>query len=97
MNNANINVVTAIQEFPAGTTSGGIKISISDGTNEQHQVITAAPYDATFTSLAPGAYTVVAQAEDASGALLGSPVTDTFIISQPVNIDVPVSVTVTVQ
>ena len=90
-----VTVVAQSQQFPEGTVSAGIKISLSNGAS---QTLTAAPYAATFTDVPVGAYTITAEAVDASGAVLGASVTGTVTIEAPVEAPVvaPTEPTVTV-
>ena len=94
-----VTVATASAPFPAGTVAAGIVISIPNQTLVSPQTITAAPYSATFDNVAPGTYTATAQAVDHAGAPLGAASTsDSFTISAPdVTVDVPQSISVTVQ
>jgi len=94
-----VTVATTSTPFPAGTIAAGIVISIADQTLVAPQTVTSAPYTATFDNVAPGTYTATAQAVDHAGAPLGSAITSTsFTISAPdVNVDIPQSITVTVQ
>ena len=88
-----VTVVSQAQQFPQGTVSAGIKITLSNGAS---QIITAAPYAATFTDVSVGAYTVVAEAVDASGAVLGASISGTVTIEAPVVPTAPVEVTIDV-
>lgn len=93
-----VAVETQSQSFAAGTVSAGVSISLSGGAVPA-QVITAAPYSATFSDVAPGVYTASAQAVDAAGNAIGAAaVSAEFTIAAPeVSIDIPSVVTVTVQ
>jgi predicted phage tail protein len=92
-----VTVETTSTPFPAGTVAAGIAIALS-GAPVAPQVVTTAPYSASFSDVAPGTYTATAQAVDASGNALGSPaVSAQFTIAAPdVNVDVPSTVNVTV-
>ncbi|PVX61215.1 hypothetical protein [Paraburkholderia unamae] len=91
-----VTLSTKQQVFPAGTVPAGIKFSLSDGSIAP-QTVGAAPYSASFADVAPGTYTAIAQAVDASGNALGDPATSAaFTVSAPVLVDVPDVITVTV-
>lgn len=93
-----VAVETQSQQFPSTTVSAGVSISLSGGAVPA-QVISAAPYSATFADVAPGTYTASAQAVDAAGNAIGAAaVSAEFTIAAPdVSIDVPSVVNVTVQ
>ena len=62
-------------------------------------VVSSAPYNATFADVAPGDYTVTAQAIDAAGNPLGAPVTGSVSIpadAAPAVIDIPASLSIQV-
>lgn len=92
-----VSVATASTPFPAGTVAAGIVITLSGGIAPQ--TVTAAPYSASFSDVAPGTYTASAQAVDASGNALGAAAVSTeFTIAAPdVNVDIPQTISVTVQ
>lgn len=93
-----VTVETQAQPFPSGTVAAGVSISLSGGVLHA-QLITTAPYSASFADVAPGTYTASAQAVDASGNPLGAAaVSAEFTIAAPeVNVDVPSVVTVAIQ
>lgn len=93
-----VSVATQPVAFPSGTVPAGIVISLSGGAIAP-QTVNAAPYSASFTDVAPGQYTASAQAVDASGNALGAAaVSAEFTIAAPdVSIDIPQTVSVTVQ
>jgi predicted phage tail protein len=92
-----VSVATTSTPFPSTTVPAGIVITLSGGIAPQ--TVTAAPYSASFSDVAPGTYTASAQAVDASGNALGAAaVSAEFTIAAPdVNVDIPSTVTVTVQ
>ena len=92
-----VSVATASTPFPAGTVPAGIVITLSGGIAPQ--TVTAAPYSASFSDVAPGQYTASAQAIDSAGNALGAAaVSAEFTIAAPdVNVDIPQTVSVTVQ
>ena len=97
-----VQVATAPTPFPAGTAPAGIAIALLGVSPTPDvtptQMITAAPYEATFANVPPGTYTASAAALDASGNPLGAPaVSAQFTVEAPVSVDVPQTVTVTVQ
>jgi len=91
------------QSFPAGTTFSGISVVVTDPvTGAQPAVLltgTETPTPWAFTaSVNPGAGTVTASALDSTGAVLGTPVTQTFTEAgspPPVSLTVPLGITVT--
>lgn len=93
MTNEVATIATAPQPFPPGTVSGGIVVSVSGPVTLPSQTLTSAPYTAVFAGLTAGSYTFTAQAIDHTGAALGIPVTDIFVIEPDVSIDVPQSIT----
>ncbi|MBN3757248.1 hypothetical protein G3N95_30200 [Paraburkholderia sp. Tr-20389] len=97
MANVIVTVATQQQAFPAGTAAAGIVITLV-GASVAPQHISAAPYSASFSDVAPGTYTASAQAVDANGNPLGAAaVSAEFTIAAPVMVDVPQTVSVTVQ
>ena len=95
MSTVTVTVVSQSQEFPAGTVSAGITVTLE---GLPAVVLTAAPYVATFDNVAAGTYAITAQTNDASGNALGSAITGSVTVAAPaqVAIDVPASLTVTV-
>jgi hypothetical protein len=93
-----VTLATQQQAFPAGTAAAGIVITLV-GASVAPQHITAAPYSASFSDVAPGTYTASAQAVDANGNALGAgAVSAEFTVAAPdVMVDVPSVVTVSVQ
>jgi hypothetical protein len=93
-----VTVATQAQSFPAGTAAAGITITLV-GAAVAPQTVTAAPYSASFADVAPGTYTASAQAVDHAGNALGAAaVSESFTIAAPdVMVDVPATVSVTVQ
>jgi predicted phage tail protein len=91
-----VSVATSPVAFPSTTVPAGIVITLSGGIAPQ--TVTAAPYSASFSDVAPGTYTASAQAVDASGNALGAAaVSAEFTIAAPdVNVDIPSTVTVQV-
>lgn len=98
MANVIVTVATQQQAFPAGTAAAGLVITLA-GASVAPQHVTAAPYTASFADVAPGTYTASAQAVDANGNPLGAAaVSEAFTIAAPdVMVDVPATVTVSVQ
>ncbi len=91
-----VAVETQAQQFPSTTVSAGVSISLSGGAVPA-QVISAAPYSATFADVAPGTYTASAVATDSAGNPLGTPIVSVeFTVAAPVSIDVPSVINVTV-
>lgn len=75
-------------QVPAGTTPSGFKVALSDASIAS-QIVTAAPYAATF-AVQPGAtYTATLQSVDQNGNGFGPVFT-----SNPVTIDADISVSV---
>lgn len=92
-----VTVATSQVAFPSTTVPAGIVITLV-GASVAPQTITAAPYSASFADVAPGNYTASAQAIDHAGNALGSAaVSAEFTVAAPVMVDVPQTVTVTVQ
>jgi hypothetical protein len=92
-----VTVATTSTPFPSGTVPAGIVISLS-GDSVPSQTITSAPYTASFSDVAPGSYTASAQAVDHAGNPLGAAATSAeFTVAAPVMVDVPQTVSVTVQ
>lgn len=91
-----VNVATSQAQFPAGTVAAGIIIAIAGFSS---QTITAAPYSATFDGVPPGSYSVTSQAIDSNGNPLGALISsEAFTVAEPdVTLDVPATITVTVQ
>jgi hypothetical protein len=97
-----ITVASQQQQFPAGTVSAGIKVTLADVGSV---VLTAAPYVATFENVPVGTHPITAEAIDAAGVVLGSSIVGSVTIEAPVvptapvevTIDVPASLSVTVQ
>lgn len=88
-----IVVATEQTPFPAGTTSGGVKLSISGFPD----TVLQDPY--TFTAdFGVGDYTVTAQAVDADGLDLGAPVSTSFsVVADPlpdVMVNMPITLTI---
>ena len=94
--NVIVTVATEVSQFPAGTVPAGIVITIP---GIAPQTIAAAPYSATFDNVPPGSYTATVQAVDSAGAALGAPMTSAQfeIVAPTVGIDIPSSISVTVQ
>jgi hypothetical protein len=92
-----VTIAHGTQEFPAGTLSGGINVTLNNVVNN----IPSTPYVTTFTDVPAGTYTVTAQAVDPGGNPLGTAQTATVTIPADapatVMIDVPGSVSVVVQ
>ncbi len=101
MSNLIVSVVTTTQDFPAGTVPAGITLTVSNADSTQPAIppvtLAAAPYTHDFGVQPPGNYTCIAQAIDAAGSPLGSPMTGSGTILPPVSIDVPSTVTITAQ
>lgn len=80
-------------EAPIGTSVAGVLVNVTaaDGTSAGTEAIAALATSAAFV-LAPGSYTVTAQAVDASGAPVGPAVSDSFDVagSAPVTVTVQI-------
>jgi hypothetical protein len=85
-------------QAPAGTSFAGFKVALSDA-SVAAQVLTAAPYLATF-AVQPGTYTASLQAVDQNGKVFG-PVfaSEAKTVEADISVDVPnvTSITMTVQ
>lgn len=82
----------------AGTVLAGMSIALSNGAPAQ--LVTATPYAASFSDVAPGTYTATATFVDANGNALGPAVASASVtVEADVSIDVPniVSVSLAVQ
>lgn len=96
MSTVTVTVASVEADQPSSTAAqGGISISISNGSAAQ--LITAAPYAATFTDVAPGQYTASAYAVDVNGNTVGTVMTsEPFTVAAPVAYQMPASISVTV-
>lgn len=102
-----VNVATSPTAVPSGITSAGVHIAITDASgnsvNDSNGVaispvaVTAGPYAATFQNVPAGSYVAVASAVDATGAVIGTPVSQAFSVADASIYDAPQSITVTVQ
>ena len=89
-----ITITSAQHSFAAGTLSSGIKVTL--GTLDP-QVLTTAPYIATFENVDAGDYNIIAVAIDDKGNELGDAITGSATVAPDnVNIDVPASMIVNV-
>ena len=96
MSTVTITVASQSEQFPAGTVSSGIVVTLA---GHDPVTLTSAPSVATFANVADGEYAITAQAVDASGVALGAAVTGSVTVATApatVSIDVPASLTVTV-
>ena len=95
MKNVIVSVATTVDQFPAGTIPAGITIAIA---GVGSQTIAAAPFEATF-QVPGGTFNATAQAIDANNAPLGALLTSApfDVPADTVAIDVPSTITVTVQ
>ena len=92
------DTVTSLQDLvvPAGTVVTGVRFTLTPsatGAVVQHQDVVGAPavgQSASFNVTDPDTYTLEAQAYDAFGTLLGSPVSASVTISAPQTITVQV-------
>jgi len=75
-----VTVVAQAQQFPAGTETAGIKVSLAGFPD---QTLTAAPYVAEFADVGPGEFAITAQTVDKSGNPLGTAVTGSVTIAAP--------------
>jgi hypothetical protein len=94
-----VDVATATMPFPAGTPAAvGIQVSLANATFSAPSVLLSAdPYTTTFVDVPAGDYTVTAQAVDATGAAIGTPVTAFATVApDTVAIVTPTGLTVTV-
>ena len=101
MSTVNVSLQTAVQQFPAGTVSAGIAISIlsleADGALYQPQVLTSEPFKCTFLNVTPGKYKALAQALDKNSLPLGAEVSVEFIVDAPlVDVIIPIGITAVV-
>jgi len=89
---------TSVEEVvPVGVSASGILVSIA-GVGDQ--MLSAAPYTATFADVPDGDYVVSAQAKGSDGGVLGAAISQQFSVSTPPNtiqVDEPQSVIVTLQ
>ena len=85
------NISTTPTPFPAGTVSGGIRVSVTGPQAIDTVTLTSAPYH-TAPPTTPGDYVETAQAIDSNGADLGAAVVVSFTIAPDVMIDVPTSI-----
>jgi len=81
-----VTVVAQAQQFPAGTETAGIKVSLAGFPD---QTLTAAPYVAEFADVGPGEFAITAQTVDKSGNPLGTAVTGSVTIAAPVVEEAP--------
>lgn len=75
-----VTVVSQGQQFPAGTETAGIKVTLSGAPD---QTLTAAPYVATFEDVGTGEFAITAQAVDKAGNALGAEITGSVTIAAP--------------
>ena len=97
-----VTVATTPAEFPSGTVSSGIKVSMQlTGGALVSQTLSEGPFVATFVGVEAGEYTITSQALDSTGATLGIPVSVMQVIAadapNTVRIEVPSAVTVVIQ
>jgi hypothetical protein len=92
-----VTLETVDTQFPVGTVAAGISISLSGG-SVPAQLITAAPYTASF-SVEAGSYTASAQAVTADGTAIGAPAASAefTVAADDVTIAIPSTVTAAVQ
>ena len=77
-----VTVATSPVEFPAGTVSSGIKVSMQlTGGTLVSQTLSEGPFVATFVGVEAGEYTITSQAYDANGIVLGSPASVVQVIA----------------
>jgi len=81
-----VTVVAQAQQFPAGTETAGIKVSLA---GFPEQTLTAAPYVAEFADVGPGEFAITAQAVDKEGNALGAAITGSVTIAAPVVEEAP--------
>jgi len=81
-----VTVVAQAQQFPAGTETAGIKVSLA---GFPEQTLTAAPYVAEFADVGPGEFAITAQAVDKEGNPLGEAITGSVAIAAPVVEEAP--------
>ena len=95
MSTVTVTVASQSQQFPAGTVSAGIKVTLA---GLPPVTLTAAPYVAVFDNVVAGDYAITAETVDANGNVLGTAITGSVTVAAPaeVAIDVPASLTVTV-
>jgi predicted phage tail protein len=91
-----VTALTAVSQMAAGTQPAGILFSIP---GQPSQTVTAAPYSASFANVPAGTYQATAQAVDVSGNPLGAPATSSSfdVSADTVGVDIPVSITISVQ
>ena len=81
----------------AGTTVGGLSVEIQ-GSGIAAQLVTAAPWSASFSGVPAGTYTAVSTPVDGNGKALGSAISSAQFTVQPdVSLDVPSVVSIAVQ
>ena len=81
-----VTLVTEQQQFPAETVAGGIRVGLAGFPD---QVLTAAPFVATFNDVGPGTFEITAQAVDHAGANLGAAITGSVTIEAPAPVEAP--------
>lgn len=92
-----VTIETVEANFPPGTVAAGINFTLSGGVVAP-QLVTAAPFTASFADVADGSYTVSAQAVDAAGTAIGAAaVSSEFVVATDVSIAIPSVVTVSLQ
>lgn len=92
-----VTIETQEQQFPAGTVAAGILFTLS-GAVAPTQLVTAAPFTASFADVPDGPYTVQAQAVDAANGPIGAAaVSAEFVIASDVSIAIPSVVTISLQ
>ena len=96
--NVKVDVAVVAQDFPAGTTTGNIVVSLVPGGGQVAPASQTLP-DAgsvTFDAVPPGAWTASAVRDDGNGNALGTAVTVAFTVPTPVvSVNVPQTITVT--
>jgi hypothetical protein len=90
-----VTLVTAAQDFPAGTVAGGFRVSLAGSANT---VSFDSPDTAfVFDGVDPGDYTLTAALIDSSGSVLGTSVTQSVTVEPGVvSLQVPVDMVVAV-
>jgi hypothetical protein len=80
---------TVSVQAPAGTSFAGFSVALSDATIPA-QVLTTAPYLATFVGVAPAVYTATLTAVDQNGKPFGAVFTSGQVtVEADISVDVP--------
>jgi len=103
MSNVNAGISYGSFSNPAGTAVSKILVRlVGTGSNMYSQLLDPGTGTAVFSSVTPDTYTLTVQAQDATAAPIGPAVSQSGIIVsaptvQPLTVQIPTSVSVTVQ